>query len=102
MRFRYQCGFSLHQSVPSVSTLSRVFQAIVDKGVAEILFAELVRQCRDEGLIEGEHVAIDSTAIHAYERKRPCLGMQLSNRANWGAKFDAFGNKSAGCGYKSI
>ncbi len=67
LRFRCQCGFSLDESVPSVSTLSRVFQAIVDKGVAETLFAELVRQCHDEGLIEGEHVAIDSTAIHAYE-----------------------------------
>ncbi|WP_041695058.1 transposase [Alicyclobacillus acidocaldarius] len=100
LRFRYQCGFSLHKPVPSVSTLSRVFQAIVDKGVAATLFAELVRQCRDEGLIEGEHVAIDSTAIHAYERKHPRSGVQPTDRANWGAKFDAFGNKLAWFGYK--
>lgn len=100
LRFRYQCGFSLHEPVPSVSTLSRVFQAIVDKGVAATLFAELVRQCRDEGLIEGEHVAIDSTAIHAYERKHPRSGVQPTDRANWGAKFDAFGNKLAWFGYK--
>nr|WP_304595993.1 transposase [Alicyclobacillus sendaiensis] len=100
LRFHYQCGFSLHESVPSVSTLSRVFQAIVDKGVAETRFAELVRQCRDEGLIEGEHVAIDSTAIHAYERKHPRSGVQPSNRVNWGAKFDAFGNRLAWFGYK--
>jgi len=46
LRFRYQCGFSLHEPVPSVSTLSRVFQAIVDKGVEATLFADLVRRCR--------------------------------------------------------
>ncbi|MCL6445408.1 MAG: transposase [Alicyclobacillus sp.] len=100
LRFRDQCGFSLHEPVPSVSTLSRVFQAIVDKGVAATLFADLVRRCRDEGLIEGEHVVIDSTAIQAYERKHPRSEIQPADRANWGAKFDAFGNKLAWFGYK--
>ncbi|GLG01815.1 hypothetical protein Alches_18550 [Alicyclobacillus hesperidum subsp. aegles] len=40
LRFRYQCGFSLHEPAPSVSTLSRVFKAIVDKGVAATLIEE--------------------------------------------------------------
>lgn len=100
LRFRYQCGFSLHEPVPSVATMSRVFQAIVDRGIAAALFGDLVRQCRDVGLIDGQHVAIDSTAIHAYERKQPRSGIQTTDRANWGAKFDAFGNKLAWFGYK--
>ncbi|MCL6488989.1 MAG: transposase [Alicyclobacillus mali] len=100
LRFRDQCGFSLHEPVPSISTLSRVFQTIVDQGIAVKLFGDLVRQCRDLGLVDGEHVAIDSTAVQAYERKRPRSGVQATDQANWGAKFDAFGNKLAWFGYK--
>lgn len=42
---------------PSVSTLSRVFLRIVQKGLAEKLFNDLVQQCRLEGIIDGSHTA---------------------------------------------
>lgn len=73
LRFRYQCGFDICRQAPSVATLSRVFSLIKERKLAEQLFCDLVKQCYDEGIIKGETIAIDSTAIDAYERKRPKL-----------------------------
>ncbi|GMA60231.1 hypothetical protein GCM10025859_06710 [Alicyclobacillus fastidiosus] len=67
LRFRYQCGFRLDELAPSIATLSRVFNAVVDKDLAKELFIDLVSQCEDSGIIDGTHLAIDSTAIGAYE-----------------------------------
>ncbi len=41
-----------------------------------------------------EAVAIDSAAIHAYEKKQPKRRSEQTGNANWGAKFDSFGNNS--------
>lgn len=38
IRFRYQCGFDISRGAPSVSTLSRVFDQITRKGLAENCF----------------------------------------------------------------
>jgi hypothetical protein len=38
LRFRYQFGFRLDESAPSVATLSRVFAAITEKGIAKMIF----------------------------------------------------------------
>ncbi|WP_206923100.1 transposase, partial [Alicyclobacillus suci] len=98
--FRYQCGFRLDKRVPSISTLSRVFATITEKGLAKTLFVDLVSQCREAGIIGGTHLAIDSTAISAYERKQPKLRSQETGNANWGAKYDTFGNQLTWFGYK--
>ncbi len=45
-------------------------------------------------------MAIDSAAIHAYEKKQPKRKCELTGNANWGAKFDSFGNKMKWFGYK--
>ncbi|EPZ49179.1 transposase [Alicyclobacillus acidoterrestris] len=100
LRFRYQCGFRLDKRVPSISTLSRVFATITEKGLAKTLFVDLVSQCREAGIIDGTHLAIDSTAISAYERKQPKLRSQETGNANWGAKYDTFGNQLTWFGYK--
>lgn len=100
LRFRYQCGFPLDQPAPSISTLSRTFQQITEKEIAEKLFYDLVKQCRAEGIISGATVAIDSTAIDAYEKKQPKSRSQGTGNATWGAKFDSFGNKITWFGYK--
>ena len=65
LRFRYQCGFRLDERAPSIATLSRVFQVVVEKELAKDLFIDLVSQCRESGIIDGDHIAIDSTAIGA-------------------------------------
>ncbi len=100
LRFRYQCGLSLDRPAPSISTLSRVFEELVKQNLAHQLFRDLVRQCQEEGIIAGQHVAIDSAAIDAYEKKQPKSRSAHTGHANWGAKFDSFGNKLTWFGYK--
>lgn len=100
IRFKYQCGFRLTQKVPSISTFSRVFSKITEQNLAEQLFYDLVQQCRDEGIIIGDKIAIDSTAINAYEEKQPKSRCQDTGNASWGAKLDSFGNKITWFGYK--
>jgi IS5 family transposase len=87
LRFRYQCGLRLDREVPSIATLSRVFVELAHKELAKRLFEDLVTQRQQEGLIDGNHVAIDSTAIHAYEKKQPKRKSEQTGNANWGAKF---------------
>lgn len=99
IRFRWQCGFSLDESIPSISTLSRAFKQLTEKGIAEKLFNDLVEQCKEEGLINGEHVAIDSCAIMAYEKKTSSSKWDGIN-ATWGIKSDTYGNKMRWFGYK--
>jgi len=100
LRFRYQCGLSLDREAPSISTLSRVFADITKKELAKRLFEDLVAHLRQEGVLDGSHVAIDSTAIRAYERKQPKRKSEQTGNANWGAKLDSFGNKITWFGYK--
>lgn len=100
IRFRYQCGFELAKRVPSISTFSRVFHQIVEKELAQKLFADLVQQCLDENIIVADTIAIDSTAIDAYEKKQPKSKSQKTGDATWGAKYDTFRNKITWFGYK--
>ncbi|MDD3645304.1 MAG: transposase [Bacteroidales bacterium] len=45
-------------------------------------------------------MAVDSTAIDAYEKKRSKSNAQETGNAAWGAKLDTFGNKITWFGYK--
>jgi transposase, IS5 family len=99
IRFRWQCGFSIDAGIPSVATLSRVFKKIVKKRIAERLFNSLVRECQQEDLIDGSHIAIDSCGIIAYEGKRATSKWDGVN-ATWGVKCDSFGKKLRWFGYK--
>jgi len=100
LRFRYQCGLSIDHPAPSISTLSRVFAALTKKKLAEKIFLDLVQLAQEEGVIDGKHQAIDSAAIDAYEKKQPKKRSEQTGNANWGAKFDSFGNKITWFGYK--
>ncbi|SDW06365.1 Transposase [Alicyclobacillus hesperidum] len=100
IRFRYQCGFRIDEAAPSVSTLSRVFAAIVEMNLAEKLFIDLVSQCKEANIIDGRHLAVDSAGVKSYEKKQPKSRSQQTGNANWGAKYDTFGNKLAWFGYK--
>ena len=100
IRLRYQCGFELAKRVPSISTFSRVFGQIAEKEIAQKLFNDLVQQCLDENIIAADTIAIDSTAIDAYEQKQPKSKSQKTGNATWGAKYDTFKNKLTWFGYK--
>lgn len=99
IRFRFQCGLGIGKA-PSISTFSRVFKKIVELGLAEELFAALVSECRQKGIIVDEVIAIDSTPINAYEEKKPRKKSSLTGNADWGSKRDSFGNKITWFGYK--
>ena len=72
----------------------------MEKGLAKELFIDLVSQCKESDIIDGSHLAIDSTAIRAYEKKQPKSRSQETGNANWGTKYDTFGNKLTWFGYK--
>jgi len=65
-----------------------------------MLFNDLVQQCLDENIIAADTIAIDSTAIDAYEQKQPKSKSQKTGNATWGAKYDTFKNKLTWFGYK--
>lgn len=100
IKFKYQCGFCLAKRVPSVSTFSRVFDSLVSNNSVEELFNVLVQQCLQEEIITGNTIAVDSTAIDAYEKKQPKSKTHKTGNAAWGAKLDTFGNKITWFGYK--
>ena len=100
IRFRYQCGLDISRPAPSISTLSRVFAALIKTGLAIKIFQDLVQIAQVEGVIDGRHQAVDSAAIDAYEKKQPKKRSELTGNANWGAKFDSFGNRITWFGYK--
>lgn len=94
LRFRYQYGFPIDRPVPSIATLSRVFVQIVTKNLAEKRFYDLVMQCRAEEIITGTTIAIDSTAIDAYERKQPKSRCQETGNAPGEPSLTPLGIKS--------
>lgn len=100
LRFPYQCGLRLGIPAPSISTLSRVFAELTCKNLAQQLFEDLVAQCQEAGILGGMHVAIDSAAIYASEKKEPKRKSEPTGNANWGVKLDTFGNKVKWFGYK--
>jgi IS5 family transposase len=99
IRFRYQCGFGIGR-VPSVATFSRAFQKISKCNIAEELFMALIKKCRDKGIINGEVIAVDSTAIEAYEQKQSRVKSKGTGNADWGSKKDSYGNTITWFGYK--
>lgn len=99
IRFRYQCGFGVG-STPSIATFSRAFQKITEHNLAEELFLALIKECQDKGIISGEVIAIDSTAIEAYEKKQSRTKSKGTGNADWGSKKDSYGNTITWFGYK--
>lgn len=99
IRFRYQCGFGIGK-VPSIATFSRIFSKITEAELVEKLFNALVEECRQKGILEGNVVAIDSTAVDAYEKKQSKSRSNQTANADWGAKKDSFGNTITWFGYK--
>lgn len=99
--FFYDCGFSLERSAPSPATFSRLFQQLSQSEALNALFGALVEQAKSSNLIRGDVVAIDGSAINAYEHaiaKKDLI--DGGNQASWGAKRDTHGNQLTWFGYK--
>jgi len=69
LEFRFDCGFTMADSVPSESSYTRMIQKIHASSALGNIQNELVSQAFQEGFIEGDVVAIDATHIEARDRK---------------------------------
>jgi transposase len=69
LEFRFDCGFTLADSVPSEASYSRMIQKIKDSSSLTESQSDLVYQAFQEGFIDAECVAIDATHIEARDRK---------------------------------
>jgi transposase, IS5 family len=100
-RFRYSCGFSLSGSIPSEATFSRFLAGLAKDQSLYQLFLNVVTKGRQLEVIDCESLVIDSTVIHAYEKKCPKKEIhQDGTKADWGSKKDSKGNQLTWFGYK--
>jgi len=99
IRLRYDCGFPWNKA-PSTATFSRVFQRLAKSELANRLFQHHVGLAKQAGLITGEAIAIDSTAIQAYEKPCSSKDKDSGTSASWGVKKDSDGKRKAWYGYK--
>ena len=64
--FRWFCRLNFHDPVPDHSTLSRLRnERWAESGIWEKLRDEVLRQCRDAGLLSGRHLSADGTQVEA-------------------------------------
>ncbi|MBD3299223.1 MAG: hypothetical protein GF341_11245 [candidate division Zixibacteria bacterium] len=64
LAYRWFIGYSLEETLPDHSTLSKALDRLGDEVFNE-LFQRSIRQCRDSGLIEGKVLHFDATLIRA-------------------------------------
>ena len=101
LRLLHACGFDAAHRAPSNAKFSRFYEMISKNDGLHRLFDALVQTCRDLGIVDGKNIAIDSSALHAYEHplpqsKHPKDGQQ----ADWGHKNDSHGKPMDWYGYK--
>jgi len=68
LEFRFDCGFTMADSVPSEASYTRMIQKIHASSALVNIQNEMVSQAFQEGFIEGDVVAIDATHIEARDR----------------------------------
>lgn len=98
---RYICGFEPFGTAPSKSCFSRFYAKLTKSDCLETLFASLVKQTEEMGLLDLSSVAIDASKVEAYEKSVPRKNIdQNGNSADWGIKSDTNGNPIKWFGYK--
>jgi transposase len=99
--FRYNCGFSFSDPVPSESKFSRFTDQIVGNTILQVLFNNLVEQAINLGMIEGSTVAIDSSEYQSYDAAKPSSQIDKNGQhPDWGSKRDSDGNQIRWFGWK--
>jgi len=68
LEFRFDCGFTMADSVPSEASYTRKIQKIHSSSALVNIQNEMVSQAFQEGFIEGDVMAIDATHIEARDR----------------------------------
>ena len=70
--FRYTCGFPVVSRIPSEATFSRFTKILSDKlGSLEAIFRGTGNQGKELGIIDGEHIAIDTSKLDSYDASVP-------------------------------
>ena len=62
--YRWFIGYNLEEEVPDHSSLTRIRDRFGLKKFQEI-FDEIIRQCKEKGLISGDHLNVDATLVRA-------------------------------------
>lgn len=63
---RWFCGFGITEKIPDHSTFTKNRQfRWQNKGLFENIFTQIVRQCAEQHLVDGEHMAADGSYIPA-------------------------------------
>lgn len=76
--FRLQCRFTGSDRTPSEASYSRLIHEVLRLGIIETAQDELVLGAISEGFLSGNHLAVDSSAIEAWDCQYP---EQASKRA---------------------
>jgi IS5 family transposase len=66
-------GFSLASSLPDYSTICRFRNSLIELGLYEKLFEEIVRQLEGRGLLVREGAIVDATVIESSRRPRKAV-----------------------------
>ncbi|MDU2266930.1 MAG: transposase [Clostridium celatum] len=65
--FRIQCRFTGSDRTPSEASYSRLNLVLQQKGLLELVQDRLVKAAHAEGFLTGEHIAVDSSAVEAWD-----------------------------------
>jgi Transposase domain (DUF772) len=85
LRFRYQCRFRLDELAPSIATLNRVFNAVVDKDLAKELFVDLSVNADTARELP---VALEVTPAHVYDSEMAIpLMKDVVENYNWNVRY---------------
>ena len=100
--FRYTCGFPVASRIPSEATFSRFTKILSDKlGSLEAILEELVVRAKELGIIDGEHIAIDTSKLDSYDASVPrSRVIHDGENPDWCSKKDTHGNQVRWFGWK--
>ncbi|MGI6706740.1 MAG: transposase [Clostridia bacterium] len=100
--FRYTCGFPVASKTPSEATFSRFTKSLSDNlGSLEDILEELVVKAKELGMIDGEHIAIDTSKLDSYDASVPKSRIiHDGEHPDWGSKRGTHGSQIRWFGWK--
>jgi transposase len=89
LAWRWFTGLGFDQDVPHHSTFSKNRHGRFEESkLFEQLFEQIVRQCVDVGLVQGQYLSVDGSFVEATRRSRShCIAANLDLFANIGSAF---------------